>query len=555
MAAVEILDIFPHKGTYPPGEEATIWVHGHCPGPAPFRGTIRLQVTFLADRVHEVEADLSLPPGGSEWVSVALPLPPTDGRGYGVDGVVTDEEGRVVARTSTAVDVLSRWTMAPRYGFLSDFPPDRADVVSTIEGLARYHINGLQFYDWMYRHEDLLADQETYQDPLGRWLSRQTVRAFIEAAHRRNIAAMAYTAVYGASVGFGQAHPDWALYDAQGRIIPFGQDFLSIMNPAPDSPWTDYLIAQFVEAMHKMGFDGIHLDQYGDPKAGFDAQGRPVEIAQAFHAFIRRARERLVAVRPEAAVVFNAVGNWPIEDVAQAPQDFLYIEVWPPHTRYYDLWSLIVNARRLGEGKPVVLAVYIPPSQPHNVRLADAVIFASGGFHIELGEQGKMLADPYFPNYQPVPKGLAGVLRRYYDFVVRYENLLALETEDVTEEEAGSITIEGVEVTHKGDRDRVWVMVRRGAGVEVIHLINLVGLPTSEWSEALPAGPSPLEGVRVRCYTDRRPRRVWLASPDFADVQARPLPYRVDRDERGSYVTFTVPRLDYWDLIAIECAR
>lgn len=552
MQRIELLDLFPHKATYRPGEGAVVCLHLRCLGPQPFQGTVRLRLTFLADEIGEFEEKLQLAPDTEEKIHIPLPLPPEDGRGYGAEATVVDSEGQGVARGFTALDVLTRWTMAPRYGFLSDFPPGRDDVEETMEWLTRYHINGLQFYDWMYRHEDLLTEQEPYRDPLGRLLSRRTVKALIDAAHRRNIAAMAYATVYGASVAFWQAHPDWALHDAEGNPIPFGQDFLYIMDPSPDSLWTQHLLAQFTEAIREMGFDGIHLDQYGDPKEGCDARGRPVELAWAFRAFINRTKETLAAIRPDAAVVFNAVNNWPIESVAQAPQDFLYIEVWPPHTRYYNLWSLILNARRRGRGKPVVLVAYIPPTQPYNVRLADAVVFASGGYHIELGERGGMLADPYFPKYQRVNSELAMVLRRYYDFAVQYENVLTLETEDTTQERAGRIAIEGMEVTHDGSCGKVWVMTRRGDGVEVIHLINLVGIPTAEWTEPLQAGPSVLKDLRMRYHTGRKIQRIWFASPDFASPQAIPIEFNLEKFNGKNYVKFLVPRLEYWDLVVLE---
>ena len=547
MQRIELLDLFPHKATYRPGEDAVVCLHLRCLGPQPFQGTVRLCLTFLVDEISEVEEKLQLAPNTEEKIHIPLPLPREDERGYGVEATVVDSEGQVVARRFTALDVLSRWAMAPRYGFLSDFPPGRHDIEETVEWLTHYHINGLQFYDWMYRHEDLLTERESYRDPLGRLLSRRTVKAFIDAAHRYNIAAMAYAVVYGASVAFWQAHPDWALHDAQGNPIPFGQDFLYIMDPSPDSPWTQHLLAQFTEAIREMGFDGIHLDQYGDPKEGFDVRGSPVDIAQAFCAFINRTREALTVLRPDATVVFNAVNNWPIESVARTRQDFLYIEVWPPHTRYYDLWSLIVNARRQGGGKPVVLTAYIPPSQPYNVRLADAVIFASGGYHIELGERKGMLADPYFPKYQKMDGELAKVLRRYYDFAVQYENVLTLGTEDVTQRWAGRITIEGMEVSHDGSCGKVWAMTRQGDGFEAISLINLVGVPTAEWTKPLRGSPTVLRDLRVRYCTERKIRHIWLASPDFVSPQAIPIEFDLGKN----CVEFLVPRLEYWSLVVI----
>ena len=92
---------------------------------------------------------------------------------------------------------------------------------------ARYHVNGLQFYDWQYRHETLLPPSDPYTDLLGRRMSLATVERLIEAAHARNIAAMPYTAIYGASPAFYRAHPDWALLQATGEPFEFADGHIS----------------------------------------------------------------------------------------------------------------------------------------------------------------------------------------------------------------------------------------------------------------------------------------------------------------------------------------
>lgn len=55
--------------------------------------------------------------------------------------------------------------------------------------------------------------------------------------------------------------------------------------------------------------------------------------------------------------------------------------------------------------------------------LTDAVIFALGGAHLELGEH--MLCSEYFPNTDIVMSStLKDDLVWYYDFLVGYENLV-----------------------------------------------------------------------------------------------------------------------------------
>lgn len=552
MARVVLRDIFPTKATYRPGENALIQIELYVPGPQPFHGTIRLSLSFLTRQVGEAQQEIVLPPNQATTLQVPVPLPPDDRRGYGMKALITDGDGETVAMGTTALDVLSHWTLAPRYGFLSDFPDDRDDCQATMEFLTRYHVNALQFYDWMYRHEQLVADQERYQDVLGRPLSRRTVQALIDTAHRYNIAAMAYTAVYGASAAFWRANQAWGLHDAAGQPIPFGEDFLYIMNPAPDSPWTDHLMAEFERALRELNFDGIHLDQYGDPKEGFNCQGQAVDLVDAFFRFINRTKEVAASVRPDTAVVFNAVDNWPIEGVAEADQDFLYIEVWPPHTTYHDFRQLITNAKKLGNGKPVVLAAYISPSRPFNVRLADAVILAGGGFHIELGERGRLLADPYFPKHEAIDDELGRVLRRYYDFAVQFENVLALDTVDTTETMAGRVRLADYPLGYDGSPGTVWAMTRRGPSLEVLHLINLVGLSTGEWVEPLEAGPDKLQDLRIRYPIECEVDNIWLASPDFSSPEPLPIEFNSGKLNGTTYVEFTIPTLEYWDLIVME---
>jgi dextranase len=555
MNSVQVTAFHPDKATYRPGEPVEFLITLTDTLAQPANVEVMASIRYLTEEIAHLAQPADIPAGGQ--ATFRLPwTPPSDApKGYGADLTVRSSAGQTLAQAHTAFDVLTSWTQAPRYGFLTDFTPERTDFEGTMAWLTLYHINGLQFYDWMYRHEDLLAPQDPYRDPLGRLLSRHTVDALIDAVHRLNIAAMPYTAIYGASVSFYKEHPDWALRKANGDPFPFGDDFLYIMDPSPGSPWTRHLISEFARVMRETKFDGIHLDQYGDPKSGFDTQGNPIDLAHVIPDFIDLTKATVIGIRPDAAVVFNAVNNWPIETVAAAAQDFVYIEVWPPNTLYRDLWELIVNAQKLGKGKPVVLAAYIDPVRARNARLADAVIFASGGYHIELGEPDGMLADAYFPRYKPMGDELAAVIRRYYDFAVRYENVLAIGTRDVTQENGDRIAIEGVSTDPDRVYNKVWVISRRGEDFETINLINLIDIPDPEWNGLLLADPTPLDELRVQYRTEQKVERVWLASPDFANPQAMLLDFEPGQDTRGNYVEFTIPRLEYWGLVVVEFAN
>ena len=519
-------DLYPVQGMFLPGE--LIHLIAEVGATEASNAAIHLTIFHLADEVETIEFPISLEESTKAF-SLSFQLPLTVPRGYGAKAELTNEKGEVVNSASTAFDVLESWIDFPRYGFLTDFSPGRQDIEETVNNLARYHINGLQFYDWQYRHDHMLPPSEMYIDPLGRELSLDTVRRFINEAHKHNIAAMPYLAVYAASLDFWSAHESWRLFDKSAQPILF-EDFLGIMDPSPGSPWADHLLDECDRTLSALPFDGLHIDQYGDPKEGFNHRGEEVDIPAAFHHFIAAAKRQL----PESAVTFNAVGNWPIGALTSAPQDFIYIEIWPLTPFYRDLREVISNARKASGGKPVVVALYLPATQIENIRLADALIFASGGCRIELGEQGRLLTDPYFPKHQPIFPDLALILRRYYDFAVRFSELLGPSAKDLKSDQV--ISSEGV-----------WHVVREGAGRVAVHLLNMNGLGDPRWDEPQPS-PNPFEDLLLQLPMLGSVRQVFWASPDRDCTDLTPANWSIETGR----LHVSLPFLDYWTMVVVE---
>jgi dextranase len=543
------------KAFYYPGQPVHVTVQLDSSPGATRPAWLVVEVIRLFDILETSRYAISLT-GGLQEFSITLTPPDEAPRGYGLELSLETEDTADIARASTAFDVLNHWTEHPRYGFLSEFDPGRTDSEETMEILSGYHVNALQFYDWMYRHEQLLPEAENYIDLLGRSLSLRTVNALIDAAHERNIAAMPYTAVYGSSVAFLEEHPEWAVLNRRGQPVLFGEDFMAIMDPRPDSPWTKHLLAQFEELLKNTQFDGIHLDQYGDPKEGYTSSGERYDLAPALASFIDATREVTDRHRKMGAVVFNAVTNWPIEAVAPAGQDIVYIEVWPPYDWFSNLGHLIVEGQSLGNGKPVVLAAYIDPAHEHNVRIIDAIIFSNGGGHIELGERSGsypgMLADPYFPKFQPLTPELAEAVRRMYRFSVRYQEIIGPGTSDATQEYQNRIQIEGVSTAPGARKDKVMPVARASGSGLAISLINLAGVEQTKWKAPIDSPPTHLQGLRVEISgIDRQTAGVWLASPDGHNLAGLELNYT----HQNGVLTFEVPSLMYWDLIFIEWSK
>ena len=97
---------------------------------------------------------------------------------------------------------------------------------------------------------------------------------------------------------------------------------------------------------------------------------------------------------PDKNLVMNAVNQYGQQGIAQAATDFLYTEVWSPNDNYSDLATIIqYNNSYSNNTKNTVLAAYMNYDLADNqgyfntpgVLMTDAVIFANGGSHLELG--------------------------------------------------------------------------------------------------------------------------------------------------------------------------
>jgi dextranase len=533
------VQILPDKSFYHPGDTVQISVI------ATTGSRVDAHMLYLDKEVANISADLVDGRADITWTP-----PPTAPRGYGFVVDIVDDGGKVLATESSAFDVLERWVDAPRYGFLTDFSAVRSNDTETINWIVRHHVNGIQFYDWQYRWEKLVPDGDIFDDGLGRPQSMATIRRLIDLLHEHGIAAMPYTAIYGASMAFYRQHPDWALMDAKGDAYLFGGDLIGIMNPATGSPWNEHLMAEFADVLDHTAFDGIHIDQYGSPKLGFDKAGNRVDLAEVMPQFIDQAAAIVQTKRgDEGVTLFNCVGNWPVETVAPSQQDATYIEVWPPYDDYLDLNRIIVNAQRLGNEKPVILAAYIPPERAINWRLANAVIFASGGYHLETGEPGTMLADPYFPKYGTIAEADQAVYGRYYDFLVRYENVLSTQTVAASSERHHAVKIGDLRMGGIRAKGRVVPIVRAGSGFETFSLINAVGIDESNWNAPTKVAPTAFANLDVEIQVDRLVKNVWYASPDDpASMNAAPLIFTQD----NGVLRVQLPNLNYWNMIVVE---
>lgn len=563
-----IRDVYLDKGRYAPGETAVVSVELQNPG-ADVAGKLVVRVMDLAAQVVSFRKDVVLSHGNRQTVSFPWKTPTNDFRGYGID-VDLLVDGEIRDSRSTALDVSSDWTRFPRMGFFSEYPAgDGADALAA--GLANFHLNAIQFYDWKWTHDRLVPTDAAGQ-PLnvftqvgGRVQSFQSVTAKVAAVQARNMAALSYNLMYGDSGNAEPEHVERAAFKVPNsthlrdiRQHDAGSYKIWVMDVSnPD--WKQHIFDQFADAMDQAGFDGIHLDNLGGAWCyKFDSDvGIPER--EEFPKFIAEARAALRRTHPGAIVTHNDVmGNY-LPEIARSDVDVYYSEVWSRHT-YRDLRDNVREVRAAAPDKAIVFAAYInrkpwdemgDPAQPPlptfvndaSARLLDAVLFAHGAGHIELGDDAQLLVNEYFPARAPrMHPGLSRALRDLYDFAVRYEEFLFAGLREA------DLRIDSP--THRlspdGESGAIWTAAReRADGALALNLINLNGVD-DQWRNPC-ANPTPQKNVVLKIRTARKIQRAFFATPDDGLGRTRELP--IQQDEGG--VTFTVPRLEFWNLVVL----
>jgi dextranase len=557
--AQTINEVNTDKGRYNPGQAVSFttsinsWTSG-----------LSLVVQYY--QANTVVSQQTITPGSGSVTWTWTP-PNTDYRGYLV-GLTLKRGSATLSTASIGVDVSSDWARFPRYGFLSKFGPMTDGEMDNVIGkLNRYHLNGIQFYDWMDKHHRPLAGtpqspSATWNDLANRPISFATVKGLIDRGHNKNMTAMFYELIYGAypdAANDGVATDAWGLYFNSNRTnrwynggFPSNWEAqgLNVLNPA-NPGWRSYFLNEVgkVYDAANLNFDGWHVDQLGDNGTVYNYDGQTVQLGPAFGSFLSAAKQ----ARSTKRLVMNAVNQFGQSDIAAAPVDMTYTEMWTGNEDYVNLGSVIQNNESLAPGKRTVLAAYVNkgrsenPGQfnPASVLMADAVIFAFGGAHIELGEH--MLGNEYFPNSNlQMSAQLEKDVTSYYDFAVAYENLLR------DGRTFNNVTLSG------GSNVQAWppalgkiaTVGSAVTGKQIFQVLNFTQARTLNWRDNAQEQPVPttIQNVSLNFPSTATISSVWTASPDFNNG----LPQTLAFTQSGNVVNVTLPNLKYWSLLVAE---
>ncbi|MFT8710133.1 MAG: glycoside hydrolase family 66 protein [Sporolactobacillus sp.] len=562
---IRYLDVYPDKAQYRPNEEGKILIEIESNSDCMLVSKLIFRTVVTV--VSSTKKELALRKDRRCIFAVPFKTREDSWDCIGVDVQFFDGE-RLLLDKSTAYDSVDHWWRTPRYGFICDYPVTELGATQDISALQKYHINCIQFYDWMYRHDQLVPPESEFTDPMGRKLSYAVVTEKRKMAQRRGMAVLAYGAVYAALKDFFNSHKEWALYQRDQQ--PFSLiDRFYIMDLSADSQWTAKIISEFKKVIHE-GFDGIHLDQYGFPKKAIrykDNKAEVVDLATCYRAFIDRLKTDMEETGEDAALIFNNVSNYPVKKTAQANQAAIYIEVWPPVKHYYELKALIEDARERSN-KQVILSAYLPafrelPLERMNEAengaiLTMATIFASGGFHLFVGEDNAVLTSAYYPDYARMRPSFIQEVRCYYDFIVRYGKLLhGFKLKDVSMTYTGGINTEVLltgasAIAPNGEPGKVWSQIKNSDQCLVIHLINFVEIEDDSWDTGKARRPKLQTNILCTVLKEHEVTSVYIASPDRLGGRAIECAYEEVAHEQGRAIQFTIPELKVWNMVIVN---
>ncbi len=579
-----IQDVYPDKARYAPHEQVVLLVSLEGSDTAsPIHATLKASFWHLDSPIGTATQAVTLSGPAPVQAEMRWTPPAQDYTGYLADVRLVGPDGRELGRSQTAIDVSSEWNRFPRYGYLAHYSKEEgADPDAWIAELNKFHIDGLEYYDFQYQHNQPLAG--TVEDPAPEWndiggrkVRRDVLDEFLAAARRHNMMSMAYNSSYSA---YAAAFTDgsgvslqWATWDtptgprtlstAKSLDLPAGGGWatprLVYMNQ--NSPeWQNYLFAQMANLFRVYPFDGWHIDTFG-VRGAWAWDGSYVNFIDGFRPFIDHAKEYL-----NKRIVLNTVNTWGQDETARSDADFVYSELWEDHETYSSILDAAAQVHTANPAAGLVFAAYLQRQQKEDtppatddfnapsVLLADAVIFASGAAHIELGDGSRMLSGEYFPADKrfAVPPELLSALRHYYDFLTAYENVLRC---NITPADA-TVTMTGQPSGPYGVPNTIWTIARQKGERTIVHFINLLGSDDPHWRDVHADRPDAplLTNVNIRIAADEQIATAGWASPDVDGGRFHPLALTRGNDNGERYVEFVLPSLKYWDMVLLDRA-
>lgn len=475
-------------------------------------------------------------------------------------------------RGTIAIDVSSDWKRFPRYGFVATFGNDKTTSVTGAEmdWLNRCHINGVQFQDWHNKHHwpwGGTADGtelSTYKDIANRTIYTSSVKNYIKQQHDRGMKSIFYNLCYGAlkDAADDGVKEAWYVYkdkahtekDYHGLPSSWKSD-IYVMDPGNTS-WINYMKQRNEEVYSHLDFDGFQIDQLGYRGDRYTYAGTQVNFPSGYSKFIKAMKQK----HPDKRLIMNSVGDFGGKEMAMTGKiDMHYNELWAGEAGFKDLYTYVTrNAEWSNDTIKTVFAAYMNyecDNRDFNtpgILLTDAVMFALGAAHLELGGD-HMLCREYFPYAGcTISADLKKRITSYYDFLVAYENVLrdggelSTAQQYVPTDVSGKYKINAWEPQLGG----ITTIARLKDDCTVLHLLNFITADQLSWRDLKGTMPAPqvVENLPLKLTVQKPIKHLYVATPDKMGGAMQELDFK----QNGDVLTFTLPSLTYWTMLIMK---
>ena len=514
------------------------------------------------------------------------------------------------------VDVSTEWGRFPRYGFVSHYGSDKTveQVKKEVDMLNRYHMTGIQFYDWQWKHHIPFPQDSTKWKDIGlRDVYKSSIENYINRLHGVGSKCMFYDLVYGVTGRVVDGKPetvdnfdghdgissDWGWidlhekkgggYDLRQVQYPLGAwPSIYVMNPGNQN-WVNYLSGSINKVYQNLAFDGFHIDQLGHQRDAYYVNLKSKKVngqkvytdgdrrdTHDFEGYFANFINCMKADNHNKSLVMNAVSTFGGSKIVGTKNvEFGYNEMWGDDDYLWNYRKIIQDNRR-NNGKNTfntVFAAYLHcrngnGGQFHtsSALFGNATIFALGGSRIELSGD-HMLFTEYFPDdARKMSDKLQKSIIHYYDFLVAYENYLR----DGNAETSVNMTMDGVNVVAWDLSDpnpsvadaadqtigpkpySVNTYSTTKGNVTAIQLLNYSNFSRDNFNirDIKETMPEPNVLLNKKIVLDD-------AAPVARIWVASPdcfggAPQEVVFTQNNGKVTFTLPSLEYWTMVVVE---
>ncbi len=557
----------------------------------------------------------SLPVSATQQIELRIPTNAMgQWQGYLVNITATSAAGVQVDQQAGAIDSSPDWWTYPRQcwvvGTYTDWGGWKPSLFSgpetDIPSLNAYKCNNLQFYNMLYRWHKPWTNAESWINGDGENISAPLIRRNMAQAKAYGMGTFfympIYAANYGIAPGFTQdgsgAQLSWGMFTsacgANGGTCQIGDlwkfnDKIAYMNPN-NVQWQNYWAQQAKLIVRKFGFDGMFVDTFGTIyRALFDAQGNRIIMDTAYSSFLKT-----VSGIIDGAFILNPAGSYNEQNLVQALiEAYHFVERWNNPTdignfgafltKAQQVWGWATAAGRkqslgldwdmgmnktLGASSSCTINGGSTPCtfNTPGVLYQEATMLATGAHHAWIvdgqqnpGDGARFISGEDFPignQLSPKPDMVQGEYD-YQNFGVAYEKLLRLNISASTAA-APSIT-SGATGSTTAAAGSVWMFQNHRSGFDILHLLNYQQMSSASFSDvndncACAAVPTKTGPILIKMYVTSGGTlgALYTASPDVNHGAPVSLSYSTGSDSSGSYVTFTLPSLTYWDMVWIE---